>query len=146
MFRTRFSLLLILVSCGLLVASCGPGWARPQIQPAGVSVTGVSLAGLTVRVDLDVYNPNTDTLPVRSVAFDLRVGNSMAMPGHGVVTDGLAPLQTTRVSVTVQVSGPAAISAAQQYMTGNRQYTIDGEVTIEYRGMRTVDFEQSGML
>lgn len=113
-----------------LLASC----ARPKpptITPHSAEVTSVTPAGLGIKAELDVYNPNDFALSVRSVTGTLSLGGVEV--GKSTMPSGaaLAASSTTRVPANLDVgwSNLAAlvpIAASGQPVA----YAFDGTATV----------------
>lgn len=135
------------LALSLLVAGCASRFERPTVQVRSVAVRGVSLDGADVHVGLGMYNPNTRELPIRTIDFQLTVGASEPMPGHGELSEALPPLATTPVAVVVRVSPAAAVSAVGELARGRTDYRIDGQVTARsWIGDVQVPFDEQGDL
>jgi len=141
-FRHIATLMLVIPAC----AAC-TNFERPTVEITGVSIGDASLSGVDVHVHLDMYNPNTRELPIRTIDFDLKVGDSDPVPGHGELTENLPPEASTPVTVTIRVSPRAALSVGREIAAGRTDYHIDGHVVASsWIGDVEVPFEKSGDL
>jgi LEA14-like dessication related protein len=142
--------ILVLLSITLLVLGCSKPEV-PRILPRALRVTSVTPSQLGVTVELDVYNPNSFALQVRSAEGQLftasgasigtgRVtvnGGSVAAKSSSIVTgelgvkwtdlSALAALALTTTTVTYTFRGSANIGGDQ--LNVDVPFTLSGELT-----------------
>jgi LEA14-like dessication related protein len=130
-----------------LLAGCGARWREPVVTPREVRTGTISLAGLDCQVDLDFYNPNPRPLPIRSIDFELTIGDSAPVPGHGDVPAPIPAGATQLVTVDVRISPLAALSVGAQLAGGRRDYRIEGRALVDSAfGEVSVGFDREGQL
>jgi len=80
--RSAFSLA-ILASLLALAGCAGSGhlFARPKVQLAEASLTGLSREGADLVLDFDVTNPNRMRLPLGGVDYRVRVNGERFLAG-----------------------------------------------------------------
>ena len=91
---TRTVGLLLVLWLALLLAACSKV-KPPIIKPHSAEVTGVSPAGLGLRLHLDVTNPNRGPLIVRSVSGRVTLADRIEL-GDATAQSGIGRTKYTR--------------------------------------------------
>jgi len=85
----------------------------PTITPESATVSAVSPKGMTVRVVLDVYNPNDIALSVQKVTANITLGKTVEMGPVGVPSGVRLPAgEHVKVTVNVPASWQDAAEVA----------------------------------
>lgn len=131
----------------LLALACSP--KMPQVNPRSAQVTQVAPSGLTLKVELEVYNPNSFPLVAHQVQGTVLLGNGAELGRGSARPPGSIPgKSTTLISTDLAVPwvnltalAPFALSPAPVPYLFRGQATIGGESLNV-----TVPFELSGHL
>ena len=114
----------------------------PQVK--GVQLKSFSAKDKSVVFDVDLYNPNSFTLPISGLSGDM-VLNQLTIGSLEAESDqNLAALSTQTVSVPIALDTNALIEAAKSMLT-NRQanYKFNGGVKTP---VGKIPFSKSGEL
>ncbi|MGC4093746.1 MAG: LEA type 2 family protein [Polyangiaceae bacterium] len=104
----------------------------PTLTPRSIRVLAVGPTGVTLGLELDVYNPNSFPLVARSVDGKLQLGDHVAeSQAHAELGSNLAPKASSIVSSTVNVGFASLVQLAPLALTGQPlSYTFDGSASI----------------
>ncbi|HZF13346.1 MAG TPA: LEA type 2 family protein [Thermoanaerobaculia bacterium] len=102
--RSAFSLA-ILASLLALAGCAGSGhlFARPKVQLAEASLTGLSREGADLVLDFDVTNPNRMRLPLGGVDYRVRVNGERFLAGSETNRVDIPARGAARVTVPVTI-------------------------------------------
>ena len=129
---TRASFFVALFSLlSLLMVGCSKP-KPPTIKPDKTQITSVKPKGVTVRVTLDVHNPNDFALTVRSVKATILLGGQTKLgpvdKPHGV---SLPANVSTKVDFDLEASWELAAELAGLATLGPTiPYEVDGTVNV----------------
>ncbi|MEZ4401603.1 MAG: LEA type 2 family protein [Kofleriaceae bacterium] len=138
-----------------LLALCAPVaacfLARPVEQPtATVRAVNLELRSLTAvggDLTLDVHNPNSFSLPVTSLDWELSVGGARAVIGQAALSQTLPAMGSAPVTTALAVDLRAALDAASAVARGARDYQLAVRLHVSTRlGDLTVDVVHRGTL
>ncbi len=114
----------------------------PQIK--GVQLKSFSAKDKSVVFDVDIYNPNSFTLPISGLSGDMML-NQLTIGSIEAESDqNLAALSTQTVTVPIALDTNALIEAAQSVFTQRQaQYNFNGGVKTP---VGKIPFSKSGEL
>lgn len=112
----------------------------PVLKPERAKVTGVTLAGVTLAVDLDAYNPNPVGLSVRSVRAKVVLDGKTDLGEVTVPTKLELPAkQHTKVTSNLSLAWPGVSTLGSLAGSGKDiPYRVDGTVDL---GGDTIHFD-----
>lgn len=168
----RSRLLAAVGSTALLAAACASLVKEPRVALAEVAVQSLTLSGATIRVELDVENPNGFGLDAKALEYTLffRPGTGSSTPeggsgGDGDPSEAEATWRTLASGRTVEavslpsnqtVRVPVAIpfrfrdledAAASLLRDGTLRYRFEGAFTVGSPvGDIRVPFDRTGLL
>ncbi|HOU89767.1 MAG TPA: LEA type 2 family protein [Polyangiaceae bacterium] len=129
--------------CGLAL---GCAVQRPSVLPQAVRIEGVDLAGVVVRTDMDVFNPNTFSLNVAAVSGSLTLAGQVPLGSAAVPTASHLPARSWQHVTAdlhlpwLNLPGVLALASTQSVVA----YTFDGSATIGGRLRVTIPFQIRG--
>ncbi|GEM_PF-1308743 len=129
---------------GALALGCAV--QRPSVLPQAVRIEGVDLAGVVVRTDLDVYNPNGFPLNVAAVSGSLTLAEQVPLGSAAVPTAGRLPARSWQHVAAnlhlpwLNLPGVLALASTRRVVA----YTFDGNATIGGRLRVTIPFQIRG--
>jgi len=116
---------------GLVALSCSKP-EPPKVEPHSVQVKTLALTGIQIRSELDVTNPNSFPLVVRSVDGKLLVGSGIEVGNGRLLSGANIPAKGT-VRVVGDMSLPWSNFAAFAPLAASGKpvpYTFDGTANI----------------
>lgn len=119
---------------------------RPSVTPQVVRIWGVDLAGVVVRTDLDVFNPNGFSLNVAAVSGTITFADQVPLGTASVPTASYLPAHAWQ-HVTADMRLPWLNLPSVLALAGTRSvvpYTFDGSATIGGRFRLTIPFQIRG--
>jgi LEA14-like dessication related protein len=145
------AILLAAVSAAALVGCATfkyTGFERPHVQLESVSVTGLGLSGGSLRLELDVYNPNE--YAVRGSAFTGRLKLEDTQFGEILFERGfeLAPQAHTTLEVPMQFTWEGVGAAARGLLArGSVSYELGGALFVDTPGGdKRVEIDTGGVV
>ncbi len=135
MESTRMGSILLALALGGCALLGGAQFQEPHVQLEGVAVTGLGISGGSLRVELDVYNPNS--YDIRGARFtaelhleDTRFGEL----SHESVFE-LAAETHTRLEIPMQFTWEGVGAAARGLLArGSVSYRLEGRLMIDAPG------------
>jgi LEA14-like dessication related protein len=132
----------------LLVAACTS--VAPRIEPPEVTLENVRVKRIVdnraeISVELKLFNPNSMTLPVKAVDYEVTLDGRPAANGHTVRVDTLPPRGEGKVELAGRVDVGAI--ATSMMALGSQlpvAYALRGTVTVE--GWAPISFSRSGKI
>ena len=121
----------LLLSSALVLSACSKP-EPPRVTPRSARVTSVGPAGIGLAVELDVYNPNSFPLLVRTVNGTLEVLNGIEIGrGRADPAGSIPPKGSSLVSTQLNL-GLTNLPALSQLALSARAvpYTFRGAATI----------------
>jgi len=135
------------LAAGLLGAlGMGCSVQRPSVVPQAVRVWGVDLAGVVVRTDLDVFNPNDSSLNVAAVSGSITLADQVPLGSTSVPTASYLPAHAWQ-HVTADLRLPWLNLPGVLALASSRSvvpYTFDGSAAIGGRLRVTIPFQIRG--
>lgn len=124
----------------------GCSMQRPSVTPQAVRIWGVDLAGVVVRTDLDVFNPNGFSLNVAAVSGTITLADQVPLGSASVPTASYLPAHAWQ-HVTADMRLPWLNLPSVLALAGTRSvvpYTFDGNAAIGGRFRVTIPFRIRG--
>lgn len=98
----------------VLAAACSP----PRVNVKDAALTSLNLQGLAARIDLGIFNPNTYSVPLKSVEWRLDLFNAAFSQGLVPFTRQIAANQNADVRVPISVQLRNAAIGVQKLLSG----------------------------
>lgn len=140
---------LVVIAFGLLISSCG----RPQVPivaPQSTQISGIQAGGLTVNLDLLIYNPNDYELSVRSLRAEVSAQGNDLGTVERPESFRLPAGQNTPFSTQVTVPwGDLPGLAITAILSPTIPYHVEGSVRVgseRHRITVSVPFQMDGQL
>lgn len=154
---------LALLTPALAAAACASLVKEPRVALSAVELHSIGLGGASLRVELQVENPNRFSLDARAMEYTLSFveGEGVARPGEvaesewrpvatGRTADGalLAAGERTLVAVDVPFRyGDVGRAVASLLQSGRLHYRFHGSFTVGSPvGELRIPFDQTGLL
>jgi LEA14-like dessication related protein len=120
-----------LLASVLLATACSTP-EPPRVTPRSVRVTSVAPGGVGLAVELDVYNPNSFPLLVRTVNGTLEVGNGIEIGRGRADPAGNIPARGSSLVPTQLSLGFTNLPALSQFALSAKPvpYTFRGVATV----------------
>ncbi len=145
--RTRA--IAVVGSITLLAACAGFGTPveKPKVDVRGVSIESIDLSGLSGHVDLDVFNPNSFSVPLRAGTWSLSVGGNKAVSGQFDLANSIPAKASAPVRASLRLDAADALAVGSAITRGERRYVLSGTLRFETKlGSVEVDFHHEGDL
>jgi len=133
----------------LLSACAGFGTPveKPKVDVRGVSVESINLTRLSGHVDLDVFNPNSFGVPLRSGTWSLSVAGDQAVSGQFDLANSIPAKATAPVRASLHLDAADALAVGTAITRGERRYVLSGTLRFETKlGPIEVEFQHEGEL
>jgi LEA14-like dessication related protein len=135
--------LLALCGCAALVPRLEP----PQLEVAGVSVSGNDLARVQIGVRLHVSNPNARAIAVQTIDCRLALAGTEFAQGATTAPFVVPAQGATDFEVKLDADLAAALTLmAAQLGARDVPYTVTGEAHLAQGLIRTLPFKHAGKL
>jgi LEA14-like dessication related protein len=142
--------LLALSGSGIFLSACsGLGGGISQQLAPKVSVTSVNLKKLTLQqvsidVGLNVFNPNTISIPLRGIDYALAVNNQQVASGQQNQSVTIAAKQSSNVTIPISVNLIQFASLIPSIASGGGfKYNLTGKMHFPFISL---PFNRSGGL
>jgi LEA14-like dessication related protein len=134
------AVVLLLSAC----ASLTQDWKSPEVQLRSVTPERIGLAGQTLRVGLDIHNPNDRTLPIKAMTYKLSLEGTQVAEGGGKLERQIPAGGTESVEVSVVSNAAAALGLLPTLALKSEPigYRISGTVTVA--GVLPIPYRYSG--
>lgn len=136
---------LLLTSCAGLPTSI----EAPQVSLAEVTLDEATLMQQRYTLKLRVENPNPVTVPIRSIAYDVRLAGADFASGATPSAFSVAAKDATLIEVGVTTD---LLQTARQLMTflsgrpDSIDYALSGEVAVDLPFIDPIPFTKSGQV
>ncbi|WP_295884739.1 LEA type 2 family protein [uncultured Thiohalocapsa sp.] len=128
---------LLLTACASLTQS----WQAPEVQLSSIKPERIGLEQQTLRVGLNLKNPNDRMLPIKAMTYKLSLEGTQIAEGGGALDKqipafGEAPVEVTVVADAAKALGLLPTLAFRREPIGYRiagTVTVAGVVPIPYR-------------
>lgn len=108
----------------VLIGACSP----PQVNLKRADLTKITTTGFRVVMNLSIFNPNTYSLPLRSVGWDLNLFNRPFTKGSANTNNQIAASATAPVQVPLGVRFSSVSLGVRDFMSGqNIPWGIGGK-------------------
>jgi LEA14-like dessication related protein len=130
-----WSLACLLTAAGIIVSGCSMLLKEPEISVKGVSPVSAGLNELVLDVTLDVQNPNTVGITLKTLSFDVfyQKGSEWVFLSHGEQTGITLKPGPNEVTLPVSIQSSSLIGSLFDLVTS-------GAVTLRIDGTATPDF------
>ena len=122
----------------------------PEVTLVRVEAGSLSLTRQTVHLGFDVHNPNAFALPVKSVRYNLRLGEQRFISGEtqGDLTVPAGGDSSFVISVDLDVRQQASqlASLLRAGLTEDVAYELSGTLTVNIPFTRPIPFSQQGVI
>ena len=124
----------ILIAALTLITGCSMLMKDPEITVKNVAIESISSEKIDLNVTLNVYNPNSAGITIKSVVFDVyyQQGNDWILIGHGEGGGYAIKPGMNEIMVPVTLKSSEVISAGIGAL-------MKGEITIQIRGTAVPD-------
>jgi LEA14-like dessication related protein len=139
----------ICVALAFLSACAGFGTPveKPTVDVRGVSVESINMSSLSGHVDLDVFNPNSFGVPLRSGTWTISVGGNEAVSGQFDLSNAIPAKATAPVRASLHLDAADALAVGGAITRGERRYVLSGTLHFETKlGPVDVDYQHEGDL
>ncbi|WP_058554168.1 LEA type 2 family protein [Thiohalocapsa sp. ML1] len=134
---------LLLTAC----ASLTRDWLPPEVQVTSITPERIGLDQQTLRVGLNLKNPNDRMLPIKAMTYKLSLEGTQVAQGGGALDKqipafGAAPVEVTVVADAASMLGLLPTLALRREPVGYRiagTVTVAGVVPIPYRWSGELD-------
>ena len=106
---------------------------EPKISLAGLSVDNINMTRVKLKVDLDIYNPNTKDINIREVNYGLFLGKNELLKESFGIDQPLTANEETRVTVPLFINVFDALNVIRPFLRAERNpvFTLKGDVRIK---------------
>ena len=128
--RWRVSAGLSLFALAALVGmiACTP----PSVEVKRAALSKITTTGLAIKLDLSVFNPNSYTLPLKSVGWDLDLFRADFTQGSVALSQSIGSNATNMVPVPLGVRFAQAKAGVDKFLSGqNIPWQIGGKCTFD---------------
>jgi LEA14-like dessication related protein len=138
-------------TAAILVAACttfAPHFATPGLSLTGIELLGGNLFQQDFRLDLQIHNPNRQSLPIERVRVRLSLGGEPIASGTSMRPFVVPPMGDARFEMTVSANLAAGIAEVARLARTNAPvpYAIDGVVRLDLPMFHSLPFHASGRL
>ncbi len=130
----RIPSLVALLSLTLITSGCASlNLKRPTAQVTGMSVADVNATGFTMNFDVSVTNPNSVTLPLSAVDYELAIGGTKLLEGKTRPQASIGGGETRTVALPVAVTFENLLKAEKIIASSgaNIPYALSGGLTFD---------------
>jgi LEA14-like dessication related protein len=132
--------LVLLTSCSLLTVMS----EKPEVEVVGVSVKDIGLSGGTLMVDLNIKNPNNNTIQLDSIGYSMSINENPI--ANGDMKDGVKLLANEEKVVAIPVKfayQDIANGLTSILKTQKLDYDFSGSAKV---GVFNIPFRKKGQL
>jgi LEA14-like dessication related protein len=138
---------LTILGATLLAAACATlsyDWQPPEVQLRSIQPERIGMDQQTLRVGLNLKNPNDRTLPINAMTYKLSLAGTQLAEGGGkldkqIPAFGEAPVEVSVVADAAKALGMLPMLALKSGPIG---YQISGTVTVA--GIVPIPYRYSG--
>ena len=117
---------------------------KPKIALASIALQDVTLIGATVQIGVEVDNPNSFSLRIHSIQYNLELGGRAISKGKIESLAEVAAKSKTVVMVPVPVKFADLFASVSEFFAKNTsRYRLQGEAKV---GLLTLPFDETGEL
>ncbi|MCG6942353.1 MAG: LEA type 2 family protein [Thiohalocapsa sp.] len=134
------------ILCALLsaCATVTYNWKAPEVQVTSIQPEQIGLGAQTLRVGLNIKNPNDRTLPIKAMTYTLSLDGTQVAEGGGKLNKQIPAFGEAPVKVLVLADAGAALRMlpALALKSGPINYHISGIATVA--GVVPIPYRYSG--
>ena len=133
----------LMALCMVVLAACGViDLQKPKVQVTSAQYQRVSSKAGRLNTRLAVTNPNSFTLPIKTLNYQLLLNDKEFLSGKTSKGMELAAGEMRQIDIPIDISYQKLIdSLGSAVMTGRISYQLRGELNF---GLVTVPYHQSG--
>ena len=98
---------------------------RPSAQVRDASLTAAGLGGVSGQLKLDVTNPNTFSVPLSGIDWQIAIGGARAATGTVELQQTIPARGVAPVATSLSIATADAINVAGAIAGGAREYQLD---------------------
>lgn len=138
-----FRLLGLISVCVVMLVGCGViDLKKPEVQVTSAQYQRVSSKAGRLNTRLSVTNPNSFTLPIKALKYQLILNDKEFLSGKTSKGMELAAGETRQIDIPIDISYQKLIdSLGSAVLTGRISYQLRGELDF---GLVTAPYQQSG--
>ncbi len=122
--HTLLTTAIMCLSSSAIVGACSP----PQVNLKRADLAKITTTGFRVVMNLSIFNPNTYSMPVRSVGWNLDLFNRPFTKGSANTNNQIAASSTSPVQVPLGVRFSTVRLGVKDFMSGrNIPWGIQGK-------------------
>ena len=138
-----FRLLALISVCVVMLVGCGViDLQKPKVQVSSAQYQRVSSKAGRLNTRLSVTNPNSFTLPIKALRYQLILNDKEFLSGKTSKGMELAAGEMRQIDIPIDISYQKLIdSLGSAVLTGRISYQLRGELDF---GLVTAPYQQSG--
>ena len=139
-----FRLLVLISGCLVMLVGCGViDLQKPKVQVTSAQYQRVSSKAGRLNTRLSVTNPNSFTLPIKTLRYQLILNDKEFLSGKTSKGMELAAGEMRQIDIPIDISYQKLIdSLGSAVLTGRISYQLRGELDF---GLVTAPYQQSGV-
>lgn len=122
----------------------------PDVKLSNVQVVGLGLKSQTFLLSFDVHNPNTFSLPVRSVSYGVKLDGQRFATGETPSEFSVPASGKTQFAISVDLdllqSAPQLLSIVRQSALRDVSYELEGTLAVDIPLAPPVSFRNDGVI
>ena len=122
----------------------------PTVALSNVQVASLGLNAQTFMLSFDVSNPNSFSLPVKSVSYGVKLNGERFASGTTANKFTVAASDSTQFAISVDLdllrSAPRLFSIVRESMREDVTYELDGQFAVDIPLAPPVNFNNSGTI
>ena len=121
-------------------------WQTPTLSVVNIQIGRSDLWQQHLLVRMSVHNPNDRELPVQGLSYTLDVNGEEAAHGESGASFVVPALGDAEFDMNVTANAAATLIRMFTRNSGSVQYRIRGKVALSAGMIRSVPFDQQGVL
>lgn len=139
----RYAVLGLMTGCSLFMHSM----ERPTATVRNVSIQSAGVAGIHGELAVDVMNPNSFSVPLSGIDWQLSVGAAPAVGGQITLNQTIPAQGVSPITTSLSLDVIAAAIVAKQLATGVHTYVLTAKLHFSTAvGKLDVDVREAGDL
>ncbi len=120
---------------------------RPTATVRDVSLSSVGMLGVTGQLQVDVMNPNSFSVPLSGIDWQLSIGDARAVSGEVELQQQIPAKGVSPITTSLSIGAADALVVAAALGGGARTYTLDAHFHFSTAvGPLDVEVKKSGEL
>lgn len=120
---------------------------RPTATVRDVSLSSVGLLGLTGELQVDVMNPNSFSVPLSGIDWQLSIGDARAVSGQVDLQQQIPAKGVSPITTSLSIGSADALIVAAALGGGAHAYTLEAHFQFSTTvGPLDVEVKKSGEL